>query len=608
MRGNPRQAIRIDNRALALLVENMSGLSASDTQRLARKAIFDHGAIQASDVPVVMRAKYEFLNRQGILRYEPDTAHFADVGGLANLKGWLEKRCAAFDGSAPQLDPPKGVLLLGVQGCGKSLAASACAGVFNVPLLRLDCAALFDKFVGESERNLRESLATADLLAPCVLWVDEIEKGFGVGDADGGAARRVLGAFLTWLADKKSRVFVVATANDIAALPPELIRKGRFDEIFFVDLPNAATRAEILAFNAAQARDYARMRRRSSKARPGMQRDFPGAEIEQAVVAAIYSANRTAPCARPRNLRAEIAATRPLAVVMAEKVEELRSWAEGRTSRRTDGGHHAAPLARRGGEPAPRTVRSDGRVDPLAERARPELSVRTTAGWFVLKIAKSDERREVLELQNAAIAHLRGEIEELDSPAPRRTVRGTEIAEMRDGRGRIHLARVFSWVEGCLSSTAIPHDPRLLGSLGRALARLDRSLQRFTHPAMHRALNWDLKRADQALPARGSSQHRERSLIDGRIAARASSAWPLCGMASSTATATTTTCWYAQARPARSWTSAIWSTRRWFATWRSVRLTPCSASAILYAPRAKSSAHIAGRSRSRPRRRKRYFR
>ena len=152
---------------------------------------------------MVMRAKYELLNRQGILRYEHDTAHFADVGGLANLKGWLEKRCAAFDGSAPQLDAPKGVLLLGVQGCGKSLAASACAGVFNVPLLRLDCAALFDKYVGESERNLRESLATADLLAPCVLWIDEIEKGFGTGDSDGGSSRRVLGAFLTWLAEKQ---------------------------------------------------------------------------------------------------------------------------------------------------------------------------------------------------------------------------------------------------------------------------------------------------------------------------------------------------------------------------------------------------------------------
>jgi len=190
MRANPRQAVKIDARALELLVENMSGLSAADTQRLARKAIYEHGAIQLSDVPVVMRAKYEMLNHGGVLRYEPDTAQLSDVGGLVNLKAWLQKRCAAFDGSAPELVAPKGVLLLGVQGCGKSLAARACAGIFNIALLRLDCSALYDKYVGESERNLRESLASADALTPCVLWIDEIEKGFAAGDSDGGAARR----------------------------------------------------------------------------------------------------------------------------------------------------------------------------------------------------------------------------------------------------------------------------------------------------------------------------------------------------------------------------------------------------------------------------------
>ncbi len=329
MHCNPKQALRIDKRALGLLVENMSGLSASDTQRLARKAICDHGSILASDVPMVMRAKYDLLNRQGILRYEHDTAHFTDVGGLSNLKAWLQKRCPAFDGSAPQLDAPKGVLLLGVQGCGKSLAASACAGIFNVPLLRLDCAALFDKYVGESERNLRESLSTADLLAPCVLWIDEIEKGFGTGDSDGGSSRRVLGAFLTWLAEKRSRVFVVATANDIAVLPPELIRKGRFDEIFFVDLPDQKTRAEILRIHAARrgiALDSAALGTLAQACE-----GFAGAEIEQAVVAAVYSANAQRRAPDAEILRAEIAATRPLAVVMAEKVEALREWAEGRT-------------------------------------------------------------------------------------------------------------------------------------------------------------------------------------------------------------------------------------------------------------------------------------
>jgi SpoVK/Ycf46/Vps4 family AAA+-type ATPase len=329
MRANPRQAVKVDPHALELLVENMSGLSAADTQRLARKAIFDHGAIEASDVPMVMRAKYEMLNRTGVLRYEPDSARLADVGGLANLKAWLEKRCAAFDGSAPGLDAPKGVLLLGVQGCGKSLAARACAGIFNIPLLRLDCAALYDKYVGESERNLRESLASAEVLAPCVLWIDEIEKGFASADSDGGATRRVLGAFLTWLAEKSSRVFVVATANDITALPPELIRKGRFDEIFFVDLPNLDTRAEILRIHAAKrgiALDAAALST-LAHACDG----FSGAEIEQAIVASLYSAHAQHRNPEAALLAAEIAATRPLAVVMAESVAELREWAKDRT-------------------------------------------------------------------------------------------------------------------------------------------------------------------------------------------------------------------------------------------------------------------------------------
>jgi len=329
IRSNPHQPIKIDRHALDMLVENMNGLSVADTQRLARKAIFDDGALQVSDVPEIMRAKYELLNHGGILRYEPDTAHVADVGGLANFKSWLVKRRAAFDGSAPELDAPKGVLLLGVQGCGKSLAARASAGAFSTALLRLDCAALYDKCIGESERHLRESLSTADLLEPCVLWIDEIEKGFAAGDSDGGATRRVLGAFLTWLAEKKSRVFVVATANDITALPPELIRKGRFDEIFFVDLPNLDTRIEILRIHAAKrgiVLDNGALAHLAQACE-----GFAGAEIEQAVVAALYSAHAKHLTADAALLGAEIAATRPLAVVMSERVAALRVWAQQRT-------------------------------------------------------------------------------------------------------------------------------------------------------------------------------------------------------------------------------------------------------------------------------------
>ncbi len=177
----------------------------------------------------------QLLNRAGILSYEHDTARFADVGGLENLKNWLRQRKPAFEakavGNGHPLDPPKGVLLLGVQGCGKSLAARAAAGIFEMPLLRLDFAAIHSKWHGESERNLRDTLKTAELMAPCVVWVDEIEKGVATGDGDSGVSRRALGTLLTWLAEKKANVFVVATANDISALPPELIRKGRLDEI-----------------------------------------------------------------------------------------------------------------------------------------------------------------------------------------------------------------------------------------------------------------------------------------------------------------------------------------------------------------------------------------
>jgi SpoVK/Ycf46/Vps4 family AAA+-type ATPase len=322
---NPGRKLETDPKALELFIENLSGLSAADTRRLSRKAIFDDGALLRSDIPDIMRAKYELLNRHGILRYEHDTAAFSEVGGLGNFKAWLEPRRAAFDGSAPQLDPPKGVLLLGVQGCGKSLAARAAAAVFGMALLSLDCAALFDKFIGETERNLRESLGTTELLAPCVLWIDEIEKGFATGDADSGTSRRVMGSFLTWLAEKHARVFVLATANDITSLPPELIRKGRFDEIFFVDLPDAAARTEILSIHLRKR--HMALDEPSMAALVRASEGFSGAEIEQAVVAALYTANAQRTQVSAHSILTEIKATRPLSIVMAEKVSALRRWA-----------------------------------------------------------------------------------------------------------------------------------------------------------------------------------------------------------------------------------------------------------------------------------------
>jgi hypothetical protein len=328
-RGNGGTRVKIDPQALEMLVENLAGLATVDTERLARKAVFADGALTASDLPLVMAAKYRLLNRNGVLGYEHDTAKFADLAGMARLKAWLGHRKPAFDGSAPVLDPPRGVLLLGVQGCGKSLAARTTAGIYGVPLLRFDFAALYNKYHGESERNLRDTLVTADVMAPCVLWIDEIEKGLATGEGDSGTSRRMLGSFLTWLAEKKSRVFTVATANDIAALPPELIRKGRFDEIFFVDLPQEAVRTEILAIHLGKR--GLELEAREVRALAHASAGFSGAELEQAVVSAIYTAHASGQPVTAAGVLAEIRGTRPLSTVMAERIASLREWAADRT-------------------------------------------------------------------------------------------------------------------------------------------------------------------------------------------------------------------------------------------------------------------------------------
>jgi hypothetical protein len=320
---------RIDVKAVEKLVDNLGGLPISDVERLTRQAIFNDGALTEDDIKPLLAAKYQLLNRGGTLSFETDTARFAEVGGMKNLRRWILQRKAAFDGSAPGLDAPKGVLLLGVQGCGKSLAARAAAGVLGVPLVRLDFGALYSKWHGESEKNLRESLSSAEALAPCVLWLDEIEKALSSGDGDSGTSRRVLGAFLTWLAEQRARVFIVATANDITALPPELVRKGRFDEIFFVDLPSPAARREILGIHAKKrgvALSDAQIEVLAARSE-----GFSGAELEQAVVSAMYSANSNKqPCDAPL-IAAELEATRPLSIVMSEKIAQLRDWAADRT-------------------------------------------------------------------------------------------------------------------------------------------------------------------------------------------------------------------------------------------------------------------------------------
>lgn len=328
---HPGRSVNIDPKAHKILIKNLAGLSFADTTRLARNAIYMDGALTHSDLPSVMQAKYELLNRGGALQFEYDTATFGEVGGLSKLKEWLSHRRPAFrgDAEASHLDAPKGILLLGIQGCGKSLAAKATAAVFGVPLLRLDFGAIYDKYHGETERKLRESLNTADVMSPCVLWIDEIEKGIAGRGGETGTTQRVLGTFLTWMAERKSQVFVVATANDISTLPPELVRKGRFDEIFFVDLPTPEIRASILAIHLSNRNQPLGNFDINSLA--SAMHGFSGAEIEQAVVAAFYSAHAHKKPLSTRFIQAEIEQTKPLSVVLSEKISTMRTWAAGRT-------------------------------------------------------------------------------------------------------------------------------------------------------------------------------------------------------------------------------------------------------------------------------------
>nr|WP_215731048.1 AAA family ATPase [Pseudomonas lalucatii] len=325
---NRNARVRTDNRTLQQVVKNLRGLSHGEARSLARNLICDDGAITQEDLPELNKAKFQLLDLEGVLSFEYDTARFAEVGGLGNLKRWLGERQGVFiQGKGSDL--PKGLLLVGVQGGGKSLAAKAVAGMWGLPLLRLDFACLYNKFFGETERNLREALRLAEQMAPCVLWMDEVEKGLASGDHDGGVSQRVLGTLLTWMAERKAPVFMVATANAIDRLPPELVRKGRFDELFFVDLPDAAVRAEILRIHLG---------RRELDA-SGFDLDllaaasegFSGAEIEQVVVSALYAAQAQQRAVDQLLLLQAIQGTAPLSVVMAERLAALRAWASGRT-------------------------------------------------------------------------------------------------------------------------------------------------------------------------------------------------------------------------------------------------------------------------------------
>ncbi len=318
---------RGDRHALEMLIMHLLGMEQDDVRRLVRQAMRDDGAIDADDVRRVLATKYEALGGSATLAYEESKVRFDDVGGLARLKHWINLRHKPFLEAGADIDRPKGIVLLGVQGGGKSLAARAVAGQWGVPLMRMDFGALYNKYYGETERNLRNSFAAAESMSPCVLWIDEIEKGIATdsGDGDGGVSRRVLGTLLTWMAERTEPVFIVATANDISQLPPELVRKGRFDEIFFVDLPGADARAQIARIHLAKrGHDPAQF---DIDGLVRLAEGCSGAEIEQAIVSASFEARSRGAVLASADVLAEFERTRPLSVVMAEKIEALRTWA-----------------------------------------------------------------------------------------------------------------------------------------------------------------------------------------------------------------------------------------------------------------------------------------
>jgi len=324
--------IELDGEGVARLLEALGGLTFFEVRKIITQAVVEDGCLDEDDLSRVFEAKRRIVERSGVLEYFPHDRDLGDIAGLTQLKGWLQKRRLAF--TQPEkarsfgLEPPRGLLLIGVQGCGKSLCAKAVAAEWSLPLLRLDPSNLYQKFFGESERNLKRAIRTAEDMAPVVLWIDEIEKALGQDSNDGGTSQRVFGTFLSWLQEKKEEVFVIATANDISRLPPELLRKGRFDEIFFVDLPDSEVRQRIFEVHLnKRERDPERFGLEElGEASEG----FSGAEIEQAVVGGLYTAFSNGETLTTQHLLEELAGTHPMSQTMREKIDALRAWAKDR--------------------------------------------------------------------------------------------------------------------------------------------------------------------------------------------------------------------------------------------------------------------------------------
>jgi SpoVK/Ycf46/Vps4 family AAA+-type ATPase len=327
--------LQLDASGVDAMAGNLRGLTEEAADRAISQAIMGRLALSPECITDVLDAKKALLKRSEMLEFVDSTDTMASVGGLDNLKQWLQQRRGVWDDGASKfgLDPPKGVIILGVQGCGKSLCARAVAGEWKLPLVKFDTAAVYDKFIGETEKRIQKVFRVAEGLAPCILWIDELEKVFaGSGpdsaSADAGVSSRLLASFLSWMQERKPAVFVAATCNNVTVLPPELIRKGRFDELFFVDLPSETERKQVFAIQLAKRKRNADGYDLDKIAEAAQ--GFSGAEIESAVQTALYAAFAAKRELSDDDLLMALSSTVPLSVTREEEIADLREWAKKR--------------------------------------------------------------------------------------------------------------------------------------------------------------------------------------------------------------------------------------------------------------------------------------
>ncbi|MGA9040340.1 MAG: AAA family ATPase [Terriglobales bacterium] len=322
----------LDSAGLDAMANNLRGLSEEEAERAVSQALVTRYGLTPEIVTDVLQAKKELLRRSEMLDFVEVSDTLSSVGGLENLKTWLAERQGTWEDAAQAfgLEPPKGVIILGVQGCGKSMCAQAIAGEWKIPLVKFDTAAIFDKYIGETEKRIQKVFQVAEGLAPCVLWIDELEKVFAGSGADSassdaGVSSRLLASFLSWMQERKTPVFVAATCNNVSALPPELIRKGRFDELFFVDLPNQTERKQIFAIQLTKRKRNPAEFDLDQVASTA--RGYSGAEIEAALQTALYAAFSSKQPLTTQTLIQALKATVPLSTTRAEEIDALRDWA-----------------------------------------------------------------------------------------------------------------------------------------------------------------------------------------------------------------------------------------------------------------------------------------